>query len=149
MKPFMKGIIASTLDLKRKGSGLICTYNLNQDILELIFMNIRSLGGSSDHPRANSFGSRFRILMLSSNCMKVLVENANVAPCDNIDEQDWTMFSLEEGASKEFEEEANDGLVDCGDEGHLDRELADKTDEGSLQYISGYIALKVSSDYHK
>ena len=80
LKPFMKGIIASTLDLKRKGSGLICTYNLNQDILELFFMNIRSLGCSSDHPRANNFGSRFRILMLSRNCTKVLINHANVAP---------------------------------------------------------------------
>ena len=42
-------IVASTLDLwadlKRKGWGHIC--NLNQDILELFFMNIRSLGGAS------------------------------------------------------------------------------------------------------
>ena len=156
LKPFMKGIVASTkslldlwADLKRRGWGHICTYNLNQDILELFFSNIRSLGGCSDHPRANSFGSRFRILMLSSNCMKVLIDNANVAPSDNEDEQDWTMFSLGEGASQDFVEEANDGLVDCGDEGHLDSELADKTDEGSLQYISGYIARKVSSNYHK
>ena len=59
------------------------------------------------------------------------------------------MFILVEGTSKDFVEEANDGLLNCGDEGHQDWELADKTDEGSLQYISGYIALKVSSDYHK
>ena len=59
------------------------------------------------------------------------------------------MFILVEGTSKDFIEEANDGLLNYGDEGHQDRELADKTDEGSLQYISGYIALKVSSDYHK
>ena len=58
------------------------------------------------------------------------------------------MYILVEGTSKDFVEEANDGLLNCGDEGHQDRELADKTDEGSLQYISGYIALKVSSDYH-
>ena len=59
------------------------------------------------------------------------------------------MFILVEGTSKDFIEEANDGLWYCGDEGHQDRDPADKTDEGSLQYISGYIALKVSSDYHK
>ena len=39
------------------------------------------------------------------------------------------MFSLGNGASEDFVEEANDGLVDLGDEGDLDRELADKTDE--------------------
>ena len=60
------------------------------------------------------------------------------------------MFILVEGTSKDFIEEANDGLLNCGDEAHQDRELADKTEEGSFQYISGYIALKVSSDkYHK
>ena len=59
------------------------------------------------------------------------------------------MFILVERTSKDFIEEANDGLLNCGDEAHQDRELADKTDEGSLKYISGYIALKVSSDYHK
>ena len=157
LKPFMKGIVASTkslldlwTDLKRRGWGHICTYNLNQDILELFFANIRSLCGSSDHPRANNFGSRFRILMLSSNCMKVLINNANVAPAENDDEQEWTMFSLMDGASEaeEFVEEANDGLVDLGDEGDLEQELADKTDKGSLQYISGYIARKVSSNDH-
>ena len=46
------------------------------------------------------------------------------------------MFILVEGTSKDFVEEANDGLLNYGDEGHQDRELADKTDEGSLQYIS-------------
>ena len=46
------------------------------------------------------------------------------------------MFILVEGTSKDFVEEANDGLLNCGDEGHQDRELTDKTDEGSLQYIS-------------
>ena len=148
----MKGIVASTLDLwadlKRKGWGHIC--NLNQDILELFFMNIRSLGGASDHPRANNFGSRFRILMLSRNCMKVLINHANVAPLIMMmSEQDWAMFIVVEGASKDFGEEANDGLLNCGDEGNQDRELADKTDEGSLQYISGYIARKFSSNYHK
>ena len=59
------------------------------------------------------------------------------------------MFILVEGTSKAFIEEANDGLLNCGDEAHQDRELADKTEEGFFQYISGYIALKVSSDYHK
>ena len=85
LKPFMKGIIASTKsllalwdDLKGRGWSFICTHNLNQDILELFFSNIRSLCGTSDHPRANNFGSRFRILMLSSNCMKVLINGANV-----------------------------------------------------------------------
>ena len=58
------------------------------------------------------------------------------------------MFSLGNGASEDFVEEANDGLVDLGDEGDLDRELADKTDEGSRQYISGYIARKVSSMFN-
>ena len=156
LKPFMKGIVASTkslldlwADLKRRGWRHICTYNLNQDILELFFSNIRSLCGASDHPRANQFGSRFRISMLSSNCMKVLIDNANVAPTEHDDEQEWTMFSLGNGASQDFVEEANDGLVDLGDEGDLDRELADKTDEGSRQYIAGYIARKVSSIYHR
>ena len=46
------------------------------------------------------------------------------------------MFILVEGTSTAFVEEANDGLLNCGDEGHQDRELADKTDKGSLQYIS-------------
>ena len=156
LKPFMKGIVSSTKsllalwdDLKRRGWSHICTYNLNQDILELFFSNIRSLCGANDHPRANNFGSRFRILMLSSNCMKVLVDNANVAPAENGDEQEWTMFNLVNGASEDFEEEANDGLVDLGDEGELERDLADKTDKGSLQYISGYVARKVSSNYHE
>ena len=156
LKPFMKGIVASTksllalwADLKRRGWSYICTYNLNQDILELFFSNIRSLCGASDHPRANNFGSRFRILMLSSNCMKVLIDNANVAPAENGDEQEWTMFSLAQGASDDFEEEANDGLIDLGDEEDLERELGNKTDQGSLQYISGYIARKVSRRYHK
>ena len=83
--------------------------------------------------------------------MKVLIYNANVAPAENDDKQDWTMFSLVDGASEDFVDEANDGLIDLGDEGDLDRELVDKTDTGSLQYVSGYIALarKVSSNYHK
>ena len=113
LKPFMKGIVSSTKsllalwdDLKRREWSHICTYNLNQDILELFFSNIRSLCGANDHPRANNFGSRFRILMLSSNCMKVLVDNANVAPAENGDEQEWTMFNLVNGASEDFEEEA-------------------------------------------
>ena len=82
--------------------------------------------------------------------MKVLINHANVAPLIMMmSEQDWAMFIVVEGASKDFGEEANDGLLNCGDEGNQDRELADKTDEGSLQYISGYIARKVSSNYHK
>ena len=156
IKPFMKGIVSSTnsllalwADLKSRGWGYICTYNLNQDILELYFSNIRSLCGANDHPRANNFGSRFRILMLSSNCMKVLIHNANVVPNENDDEQEWTMFSLTDGASKDFKDEASDGLVDLGDEETLERELAEKTDKGSLQYISGFIARKVSSNYPK
>ena len=157
IKPFMKGIVSSInsllalwADLKSRGGwSYICTYNLNQDILELYFSNIRSLCGASDHPRANSFGSRFRILMLSSNCMNVLVDNANVAPAENDDEQEWTMLGLVDGASENFVEEANDGLVDLGDEETLEQELAEKTDEGSRQYISGYIAHKVSLTYHK
>ena len=87
--------------------------------------------------------------MLSSNCMKVLIDNANVAPVENGDEQEWTMFSLAQGASDDFEEEANDGLIDLGDEEDLERELGNKTNQGSLQYISGYIARKVSRRYHK
>ena len=43
----------------------------------------------------------------------------------------------------------SDGLVDLGDEETLERELAEKTDKGSLQYISGYIARKVSSNFPK
>ena len=74
--------------------------------------------------------------------MKVLINHANVAPL-------IMMMSEQEGAYKDFGEEANDGLLNCGDEGNQDRELADKTDEGSIQYISGYIARKVSSNYHK
>ena len=46
-------------------------------------------------------------------------------------------------------EEANDGLVDLDDEGDLVRELGDQTDQGSLQYITGFIARKVSSRYDK
>ena len=156
LKPFMKGIVASTKsllalwnDLKHRGWPHICTYNLNQDILELFFSNVRSLCGANDHPRANNFGSRFRILMLSSNCMKVLVDNANVAYAENDDEKEWSILRLEDGATEDFVEEANDGLVDLGDEGDLDRELADKTDEGALQYIIGFIARKVSRRYHK
>ena len=158
LKPFMKGIVTTTKsllslwnDLKSRGWSHICTYNLNQDILELFFSNVRSLCGANDHPRANNFGSRFRILMLSSNCMKVLVENANVAPAENSDERDreWTMLSLTDGVTEDFVEEANDGLVDLGDEGDLEGELGDQTDQGSLQYITGFIARKVSSRYHK
>ena len=154
LKPFMKGIIASTKsllalwdDLKGRGWSFICTHNLNQDILELYFSNIRSLCGTSDHPRANNFGSRFRILMLSSNCMKVLINQANVSPAENNDEQEWTIFSLGDGASDDFMEESNDGLIDLGDEEDLERELGNTTDKGSLQYISGFIAHKVSSYY--
>ena len=44
------------------------------------------------------------------------------------------MFILVERTSKDFIEEANDGLLNCGDEAHQDRELADKTEEGSFQY---------------
>ena len=43
------------------------------------------------------------------------------------------MFILVEGTSKDFIEEANDGLLNCGDEAHQDRELADKTEEGSFE----------------
>ena len=156
LKPFMKGIVASTKsllalwnDLKSRGWSHLCTYNLNQDILELYFSNVRSLCGANDHPRANNFGSRFRILMLSSNCMNVLINNANVAPADNDDEQEWSMLRLMDGASEGFIEEENDGLVDLGDEETLEQELAEKTDKGSLQYISGFIARKVSSNYPK
>ena len=86
---------------------------------------------------------------LSSNCMEVLIDNANVAPHENDDEQEWTMFSLVDGASEDFKDEASDGLVDLGDGETLERELAEKTDKGSLQYISGFIARKVSSNYPK
>ena len=40
-------------------------------------------------------------------------------------------------------------LRDLGDEGDLEMELGDQTDQGSLQYITGFIARKVSSRYHK
>ena len=59
------------------------------------------------------------------------------------------MLSLTDGVTEDFVEEANDGLVDLGDEGDLVRELGDQTDQGSLQYITGFIARKVSSRYHK
>ena len=59
------------------------------------------------------------------------------------------MFSLGDGAADDFMEESNDGLIDLGDEEDLERELGNTTDKGSLQYISGYIAHKVSRRCHK
>ena len=64
LKPFMKGIVASTLDLwadlKRKGWGHICMYN------HVLVVPVTIPGPT--------------ILMLSRNCMKVLINHANVAP---------------------------------------------------------------------
>ena len=81
--------------------------------------------------------------------MNVLINNANVAYAENDDEKEWSILRLEDGATEDFVEEENDGLVDLGDEETLEQELAEKTDKGSLQYISGYIARKVSSNYPK
>ena len=78
--------------------------------------------------------------------MKVLIDNANVAPAENGDEQEWTMFSLAQGASDDFVEEANDWLIDLGDEEDLERELGNKTDKSSLQNISELI-LMIFNDF--
>ena len=78
--------------------------------------------------------------------MKVLIDNANVAPAENGDEQEWNMFSLAQGASDDFVEEANDWLIDLGDEEDLERELGNKTDQSSLQNISELI-LMIFNDF--
>ena len=60
----MKGVVCSTRsvlalykELKEEGGHqhYLCTYQLNQDPLELFFAQVRSLGGSNNHLRAADF----------------------------------------------------------------------------------------------
>ena len=147
LKPFMKGILCTTnslislyRELKEEGQGYLCTYQVNQDPLELFFAQVRSLGGSNSHPRAADFATRFRTLTMCSNSMvdNVLSPNTNVSPATEASEYTWNALDV---SSEDLSN--NDGLLDQEGEEELKIELPGRTDPEAVQYISGYIARKV------
>ena len=152
-KPFMKGIICTTkslinlyTELKAEGQCYLATYQVNQDPLELLFAQIRSLGGSNNHPRAADFTSRFRTLVMCSNKMmdSVLSPLTNVTPDTEASEYTWNALSAvaDEDINKE---DVEDKLLDDKEEEELQYELPGRTDPEAVQYISGYVARNVSS----
>ena len=92
-KPFQKGIVAGcksmmalSKELRSRGQDYICTYQLNQDALELHFSLIRSL---VTHPRAAQFVSCSRALFFSSHTMNILEDNSPVSVAREIWEPTW------------------------------------------------------------
>ena len=148
-KPFMKGILCTTNslmslfnELKEEGQSYLCSYQVNQDPLELFFAQVRSLGGCNSHPRAADFCSRFRTLTMCSNSVvdNVLSPNTNVTPATEASEYTWNALDvLEEDVSN------NDRLLEQQEEEELQFELPGRTDPEAVEYISGYVARKVSS----
>ena len=148
-KPFMKGIMCTInslislyKELKEEGQQYLCSYQVNQDPLELFFAQVRSLGGPNNHPRAADFCSRFRTLSMCSNSVvdNVLSPNTNVTPDTETSEYSWNALSV---AAEDFSN--SDGLLEQDEEEELQFELPGRTDPEAVQYISGYVARKVGS----
>ena len=146
-KPFMKGILCTInslislySELKAEGQSYLCTYQVNQDPLELFFAQVRSLGGSNSHPRAADFCNRFRTLAMCSNSVvdNVLSPNTNCTPDTEASEHSWNALSVVE---EDFSN--HDGLLEQEEEEELQFELPGRTDPEAVQYISGYVARKV------
>ena len=146
-KPFMKGIMCTInslislyMELKDEGQQYFCTYQVNQDPLELFFAQVRSLGGPNNHPRAADFCSRFRTLSMCSNSVvdNVLSPNTNITPDTESSEYSWNALGV---AEEDFSN--NDGLLEQDEEEELQFELPGRTDPEAVQYISGYVAQEV------
>ena len=156
-KPFMKGVVCSTKsvlalykELKEEGGHqhYLCTYQLNQDPLELFFAQIRSLGGSNNHPRAADFCSRFRTLVMCSNSQtdNILSPNTNVTPDTEVVDHRWNAFSALEEGGEDLSNVDNDGFLEKNEVDELEYELPGRTDRDAVEYLTGYLARKVCFD---
>ena len=92
--PFQNGILVSTNalsllyeELKNTyGISYLLTYRLNQDVLELFFGIMRSMGGLHDHPTPLEFKYRIRNFLLSRN-KSIVSQSANVSQFDDPSEE--------------------------------------------------------------
>ena len=155
-KPFMKGILCTTKSTINLYNELkeeclldyLCTYQLNQDPLELFFAQVRSLGGSNNHPRSADFCSRFRTLSMCSNSMvdNILSPNTNVTPDTESSEHSWNALSVVADCEDFSDDYYDAGLLNKTEEDELQFELPGRTDPDAVQYITGYIARQVCFD---
>ena len=134
---------------------------MNQDKLEQKFAHYRASGGNNNHPRAADFCHRFRYSAVFSNTDSIVSKCTAVEDTGCEDEPavsanlSGSVFSALCEVDEEDEEEVGDHGSELPDDQSEDFRSSEETDyedmpplilksKQGLQYVSGYIAKRVS-----
>ena len=151
MKKCQKGIIVTIksyvclfLELKEEGFQYLFGRRLTQDILENMFSAVRRLGVSNHHPSPMEFCQRIRAIIMSKN-MNTLLSNNTVVEFNEIEDKYKEQFVTSHLASFENAQMVLEEDVKEDDAGakHV-ASLNFESDKHALEYISGYISVKLN-----
>lgn len=167
--PFQNGVLISNQSLRELFAYLnleyqisyITTAKLNQDVLENFFSYIRSMGKTYDHPDAIQFMYRMRWYLLGKYTSTAFILKSNIEPDD---EHCLSVSKERRNSEVECEEicptanllnklvENSDTIEECDDtifEHTPTHENSgyDVIKEEGLQYLTGYVALKLCNKY--
>lgn len=126
--------IATKLNIK-----YILTYNLNQDVLENFFGNMRRAGGLFDHPDAVEFRYRLKNYILGRN--EGSLSEAGNTKADEV--QDGPIEKLGEVLLSETYLSDLSGEAEA-QEVDTDIEELNQLEYDALEYVSGYICKKLN-----